>query len=148
MTRDVSIAVTGATGELGGRVAARLAQRGVAQRLIVRDPNRAPQLPGAEPALASSYSDTEGMRSALADVEIVALTSDGHEGKTYDVTGREALPLSETAWVLSEVTGRTITYHDETMEEAWESRAQYGAPRFEVEGWITSYVAIATGEMG
>jgi NAD(P)H dehydrogenase (quinone) len=30
-------AVTGATGELGGRVARRLADRGIAQRLLVRD---------------------------------------------------------------------------------------------------------------
>jgi uncharacterized protein YbjT (DUF2867 family) len=36
------IAVTGATGELGGRVARRLAERGVRQRLIVRDASRAP----------------------------------------------------------------------------------------------------------
>jgi len=39
------IAVTGATGELGGRVAARLAKLGIAQRLVVRDPKRAPRLP-------------------------------------------------------------------------------------------------------
>jgi len=42
------LAVTGATGELGGRVAARLSKLGVAQRLVVRDPKRAPQLPGAK----------------------------------------------------------------------------------------------------
>jgi len=42
------IAVTGATGQLGGRVARRLAAAGVPQRLLVRDPERAPQLPGAD----------------------------------------------------------------------------------------------------
>ena len=41
------IAVTGATGWLGGRVARRLAKRGVGQRLVVRDPGRAPELAGA-----------------------------------------------------------------------------------------------------
>jgi ABC-type thiamine transport system substrate-binding protein len=44
------------------------------------------------------------------------------------------------------VTGRTISFYSETMAEAWESRARYGAPEFE--GWITSYRAIAKGEMG
>jgi NAD(P)H dehydrogenase (quinone) len=39
------IAVTGATGVVGGRVARRLADLGVAQRLVVRDPARAPDLP-------------------------------------------------------------------------------------------------------
>jgi uncharacterized protein YbjT (DUF2867 family) len=36
------IAVTGATGNLGGRVAAQLSERGVPIRMIVRDPARAP----------------------------------------------------------------------------------------------------------
>ncbi len=46
------VAVTGATGQVGGRVAARLAALGVAQRLIVRDAARAPALAGAEVAEA------------------------------------------------------------------------------------------------
>ena len=40
---QTKLAVTGATGELGGRVAARLARLGIAQRLVVRDPKCAPQ---------------------------------------------------------------------------------------------------------
>ena len=39
------IAVTGATGQLGGRIARRLASAAVPQRLLVRDPTRAPELP-------------------------------------------------------------------------------------------------------
>lgn len=41
------IAVTGATGQLGGRIADRLAAHGIPQRLLVRNPSRAPQLPQA-----------------------------------------------------------------------------------------------------
>jgi NAD(P)H dehydrogenase (quinone) len=36
------IAVTGASGALGGRVARLLGERGVEQRLVVRDESRAP----------------------------------------------------------------------------------------------------------
>ena len=54
------IAVTGATGRLGVKVAARLAKLGIKQRLIVRDPARVPDLPGAEVAYASSYGDWIG----------------------------------------------------------------------------------------
>jgi NAD(P)H dehydrogenase (quinone) len=36
------------------------------------------------------------------------MTTDGHEGKTYDVTGGEALSQSELAGLLSEVSGRSI----------------------------------------
>lgn len=63
------------------------------------------------------------------------------------MTGPEAITLQEVAEELSRVTGRSITYNAETLEEACESRASYGAPDFEVEGWVTSYAAIAAGEM-
>ncbi len=42
------IGVTGATGEVGGRLARRLAARGERQRLLARDVARVPALPGAE----------------------------------------------------------------------------------------------------
>lgn len=63
------------------------------------------------------------------------------------MTGPEAITLQEVAEEFSRVTGRSITYNAETLEEAYESRASYGAPDFEVEGWVTSYAAIAAGEM-
>ncbi len=69
------IAVTGAAGKLGGRVAARLAKLGIRQRLIVRDPARAPNLPGAEVACASSYGDPSAMGRALAGVDTLLLVS-------------------------------------------------------------------------
>ena len=48
MTRQGPIGVTGASAEVGGRVARRIADRGLAQRLVVRDAARAPRLPGVE----------------------------------------------------------------------------------------------------
>jgi NAD(P)H dehydrogenase (quinone) len=248
-------AITGATGGLGGRVARRLAEQGVAQRLVVRDPARAPQLPGAEAALAA-YDDGEAMRRALqgcdilllvsaseapdrvrlhtgavdaavaagverivyisflaaapdatftfardhwhteqhirtsglrhtflrdslyqdyfpllvgsdgvirgpagdgrvgavarddiADVAVAVLLSDGHDGRTYDLTGPAAITLHQAAEELTRVSGRAVTYQAETLEEAYASRASYGAPDWEVAGWVTTYAAIATGEL-
>jgi len=69
------LAVTGASGELGRRVASRLAALGVTQRLIVRDSARAPILPGAEVVEASSYGDTAAMLRALIGVHILFLIS-------------------------------------------------------------------------
>jgi NAD(P)H dehydrogenase (quinone) len=66
-------AVTGATGELGGRVARRLADRGIAQRLVVRDPSRAPQLEDAEVAQIKGYGDRDSVRAALEGVETLFL---------------------------------------------------------------------------
>ena len=72
------VGVTGATGELGGRVARRLADRGVAQRLVVRDPSRAPELPGAEVRAApGGYADGDGLRGALEGVATLLLVPAG-----------------------------------------------------------------------
>jgi NAD(P)H dehydrogenase (quinone) len=69
------LAVTGASGQLGGRVASRLAELGLAQRLIVRDSARAPILPGAEVVEASSYGDAAAMIRALTGVQTLFLVS-------------------------------------------------------------------------
>jgi uncharacterized protein YbjT (DUF2867 family) len=70
----MSIAVTGATGNLGGRVARELAAQGVQQRLVVRDTDRAPQLPGAQVAVAT-YEDSEAMAKALDGIGTLFLVS-------------------------------------------------------------------------
>ena len=255
MTTPKLIAVTGSTGALGGRVAARLAAAGVRQRLVVREPARAPDLPNVEIAQAT-YDDPDALRDAfagtdavflvsaaehpervrqhltavdavaaaavervvytsflraspdatftlarhhwateerlrehdlaytalrdsmyldflpfmagaegvirgpaddgrvamvarddIADVAVAVLLGDGHERTTYDITGAALHTMAEYAAELAEVSGRAVTFEDETIEQAWQSRASYGAPDWEVEGWITSYTSIASGEL-
>lgn len=255
MTQAPSIAVTGATGALGGRVAARLAAAGVKQRLVVRDPTRAPSLPGADVA-AASYEDPDAMRQAMtgvetvflvpvgemqgrvrvhttavdaivaagvrrivyasflraapdatftfardhfateqhirgtgvdytflreslyldlaptwvgadgvirgpahdgrvawvsrddiADVAAAVLTSAGHQGQTYDVTGSVPMTMADTADVLATFIDRPVRFEDETLEQARASRASSGAPDWAIEGWVTSYAAVGTGEL-
>jgi len=75
----MTIAVTGASGGLGGRVALELSARGLEQRLVVRDPARAPQLQGAKVATAS-YEDPEAMARALDGTSILFFVS-AHEGR-------------------------------------------------------------------
>jgi uncharacterized protein YbjT (DUF2867 family) len=70
-----------------------------------------------------------------------------HAGSTYNLTGPQALTLGEAAAIGSEITGRTITYHDETLAEAYQSRASYGAPAWQVDAWVSTYLAIANGEL-
>lgn len=251
----MSIAVTGSTGELGGRVARRLSARGVEQLLLVRDPSRAPvQAPtfviggydddaavqaalreadtllfvpageetdrlaehrrlvasassagirhivyfsfiGAAPdctfVLGRDHFATEEMiretgidftflrmnfyldsmprwtgddgvirgpagdgrlaacaRDDMADVAVAVLTNLGsHRGKTYDLTGREAFSFSEATALMSRLSGKTITYADETIDEARASRAKYGAPDWQIDAWISTYTAIAAGDL-
>ncbi|MGZ6644262.1 MAG: NAD(P)H-binding protein [Solirubrobacteraceae bacterium] len=67
------IAVTGATGAVGGAVAARLAAAGLGQRLVVRDPARAPRLAGAEVRRASGYAAGDELCAALAGAQTLFL---------------------------------------------------------------------------
>lgn len=68
------IAVTGASGRLGGRVARRLAQVGCPQRLIVRQPDAAPDLRLAEVAV-THYDDGPASVRALEGVETLLMVS-------------------------------------------------------------------------
>ncbi|MEO3813585.1 SDR family oxidoreductase [Sphaerisporangium sp. B11E5] len=84
----------------------------------------------------------------IADVCAAVLRSPGeHAGATYDLTGPRSLTLTEIADTLGEVTGRHVRYHPETVAEAYESRAGYGAPRWQVDAWVSTYTAIAAGEL-
>lgn len=69
------IALTGSTGAVGGRVAARLSGLGAELRLLVRDADRAPDLPGAEVVEFGGYRDGEGMRRALDGADRLFLVS-------------------------------------------------------------------------
>ena len=84
----------------------------------------------------------------IADVAAVVLGDPGpHAGATYDLTGPEALTLDEVAQVVSEVTGTPTRYEPETLEQAYASRASYGAPDWQVDAWVSTYTAIAAGEL-
>lgn len=250
------LAVTGSTGALGRLVARALAERGLEQRLLVRDPARAPELPRAG-VERTSYADPDLARTSLAGVGTLFMVSgaeaadrleqhrafvdaaaaagvqhvvytsfagaaadctftlgrdhwateehlrasgmaftflrdsfyldflpdlvgeDGvirgpagegrvaavtradiarsavavltdpaaHAGLTWDLTGPEALSLDDVAAVLTAHTGRSVTYHAETVEEAYESRLRWPAPQWQYDAWVSTYTAIANGEL-
>lgn len=87
-------------------------------------------------------------RDDMADTIAAVLASPGvHDGKTYDVTGPESLSLQQIADEFSAVTGKRIAYVNESVEEAWASRRTSGAPDWQVEAWVSTYLQIATGEL-
>jgi uncharacterized protein YbjT (DUF2867 family) len=95
----------------------------------------------------------DGRAAVVAHADIaraataVLLEPDAHAGMTYTLTGPEALSVSEAAALATEVTGRPFTFHDETVEEAYRSRAAYGAPDWQVDAWVSTYTAIRAGEL-
>ncbi len=89
-------------------------------------------------------------RDDVADAVVGVLTASDptvHDGRTYDITGPASISMDEVAAALTAATGRLITYDAETLDQAYASRAVYSAPDWEVAGWVTSYQAIAVGEL-
>jgi len=94
-----------------------------------------------------------GRAAAVAQDDIAASTvavlrePAGHRDATYSLTGPEAITLAEATAVMSEHLGRQFSYHAETVEGAYRSRASYGAPDWQVDDWVSTYTAIAAGEL-
>ena len=77
----------------------------------------------------ASFVDTRDISAVAAE----ALTSDGHEGKTYTLTGPAALGIAEVASILSETAGREIHYVDVPESAARDGMRQAGLPQWQVE---------------
>lgn len=78
---------------------------------------------------------------------VAVLTIAGHDGASYDITGSQALTLAQAAEEFSLATGLPASYQPETLEEARASRAKLNPSDWELEAWVSTYVAIASGEM-
>jgi len=110
-----------------------------------------PMLAGEDGVLRGPAGD--GRVAAVAQDDVAAVAAAvlrapaGHEGRRYDLTGPEAFTLTEAAATMSRVLGRPHRFHHETFEEAYESRARYGAPSWMVDAWVSTYTAIASGEL-
>ena len=75
-------------------------------------------------------------RADIAEAAAVVLAGEGHEGKTYALTGPEAFTLEEAAEMITRLTGRETRFHHETVEAPLASRATYGAPDWLLEAWV------------
>jgi uncharacterized protein YbjT (DUF2867 family) len=82
----------------------------------------------------------------IAAVAAAAVTQDGHEGKTYDLTGPEALTHGDMAEKLSKAAGREIKYVDVPEEAMMEALLNVGLPRWQVDGLIEDYAHYRRGE--
>lgn len=69
----------------------------------------------------------------IAEVAATVLTSAGHEGKIYPLTGPEALSMAEVAERLSAATGRHIQYINISPEAAFHANLDRGVPPYSAE---------------
>jgi uncharacterized protein YbjT (DUF2867 family) len=110
-----------------------------------------PLLLGDDDVIRGPGGDGRAAVVARRDIARVATTvlADPlrHVGRTYELTGPQALSFGEIAHLLGEHLGRPVAYHAETVPEAYASRAPFGAPGWQVDAWVSTYTAVAAGEM-
>jgi NAD(P)H dehydrogenase (quinone) len=110
-----------------------------------------PRMVGDDGVLRGPGGNGRASVVAQADVAAAAVavlrSLHEHRDRTYDITGPAAITLYEAAQILTESTGRPVRYEPETIEAAYASRASYGAPQWQLDAWVSTYTAIASGEL-
>jgi len=86
-------------------------------------------------------------REDVAQTVAAALVQRVDGNQILDVTGPESLTFDDVADRLSARTGRHLRYERESVEEGRRWRAASGAPDWEVDTWLGSYLAAAAGEL-
>ncbi|MEV4709207.1 NAD(P)H-binding protein [Actinoplanes sp. NPDC049316] len=81
-----------------------------------------------------SYGSAASAPIALEDIAAVAarcLLEDGHEGRSYELTGPESLTRRQRVQIIGEVLGRNLTYvdlpHDEYVRQLEKHMGEYAA---------------------
>lgn len=110
-----------------------------------------PSLAGDDGVIRGPAGD--GKVGAVARVDVarsaaaVLAEPDAHASHSYDLTGPQALTLAQVARTITEVTGRATTYQQETIEQAYASRRPSGVPNWQLDAWVSTYTAIAAGDL-
>jgi uncharacterized protein YbjT (DUF2867 family) len=82
----------------------------------------------------------------VAAVAVAALTKTGHEGKTYDLTGPEALTHAQMAQQLSQALNRPISFLDVSEKAFRDTLRDFRMPDWQAEGLIEDYAHYRRGE--
>lgn len=72
----------------------------------------------------------------IVDVAAAVLTGSGHEGKSYILTGPEAISFHDVAATFSKVLGKEVNYVSVPGEAARESMVGMGLPEWIAEGYV------------
>ncbi len=81
----------------------------------------------------------------IAAVAVEALTTRGHEGKAYELTGPEALSHSDVADQLSAATGRSIIYENISPETYEQEKVSQGWSRASIDTMLALFADIRAG---
>jgi uncharacterized protein YbjT (DUF2867 family) len=82
----------------------------------------------------------------LAEVAATVLTTPGHAGKAYTLTGPQSVSFHEAAAALSKAAGRPIAYLPVPMEAFRQDFAASGAPAWLVDAIADLYTSLGAGD--
>jgi uncharacterized protein YbjT (DUF2867 family) len=88
-----------------------------------------------------SFIDARDIARAAAKV----LTTSGHDGKFYELSGPEGLTNADTAAILSKVLGKTVVYVPVPVEAARAGMEAAGLPRAMIDSIENLMSAYQTG---
>jgi uncharacterized protein YbjT (DUF2867 family) len=94
----------------------------------------------------AAASDAKISAIDVRDIAAVALTERGHEGRTYDLTGPQALTHSEMAAHLSDALGRRVEFIDVSPEAMRGALISVGLPSWQADGLLEDYAHYRRGE--
>lgn len=81
----------------------------------------------------------------IAAVAVAALTTEGHAGQVYEITGPQALTFQEVAAKLTAITGKTYTYVPVSEAQFAQALAQWGLPAPVAADLAREYALIGEG---
>lgn len=81
----------------------------------------------------------------VVDVAFKVLTSAGHDGKTYVLTGPASISLHDVADGLTKALGKQVTYVDVPPEAAREAIVGMGMPEWDADGYIELFEGFSEG---
>ena len=82
----------------------------------------------------------------IAAVAVAALTEPGHEGKSYDITGPEALTHAQMAEKLSQILGKPIAFENISGTAMREALLSFHMPEWQADGLVEDYEHYSRGE--
>lgn len=99
-------------------------------------------------ATGTLFAPAAGAKVAMIDprdiaaVAAVVLTGHGHEGRTYELTGPEAIDYRQVAEALTAATGRSVGFADVPDGIAHQAMLDQGLPE-----WVVDFVVALFGAM-
>ena len=98
----------------------------------------------AAPAGAGRHADVDARD--VGEVAARVLTEDGHEGRAYELTGREAYALEDVARKIGTIRGRAVRFVDLSADEGRRALVASGESEWSADAWIELLAWFQKGE--